>query len=80
MGLLTGHCHLKGHNTNWVLVEIPECDRCKKAPEMASLVLCDCEALASWRFRHLDQNFMNQVNQRKSLVAGYCTLFKLHGY
>jgi len=75
MGLLTGHCHLKGHDTNWTLVHSPECDRCKQASEMVSLVVCDCVALASVKFTHLDQQFMNQVTRRKSVVAGYCILF-----
>jgi len=72
MVLLTGHCHLKGHDSDWTLVDTHECDRCKQASEMASLV-CDCVALASVKFRHLHQHFMNQVTWRKSVVAGYCT-------
>jgi hypothetical protein len=41
-GLLTGHCHLKGHLFKIGLVYSPECDRCKQASKMASHVLCDC--------------------------------------
>jgi hypothetical protein len=40
------------------LVISPECDRCKQATEMASHILCDCEALATLKYRHLDQYFM----------------------
>jgi hypothetical protein len=40
-GLLTGHCHLKGHLFKLGLVNSPECDRCKQASETASHVLCD---------------------------------------
>jgi hypothetical protein len=40
------------------LVNSPECDRCKQASETASHVLCDCEALATLRFRHLGHHFM----------------------
>jgi hypothetical protein len=43
-GLLTGHCHLKGCLFKLGLVNSPECDRCKQASEIASHVLCDCEA------------------------------------
>jgi hypothetical protein len=57
-GLLTGHCHLKGHLFKLRLVNSPECNRCKQASETASHVLCDCEALATLRFRHLGRHFM----------------------
>jgi hypothetical protein len=33
-------------------------DRCKLASEMASPVLCDCEALAVLRFRHLGHHLL----------------------
>jgi hypothetical protein len=32
-GLLTGHCHLKGHLLKLGLVNSLECDRCKQASE-----------------------------------------------
>jgi hypothetical protein len=52
-GLLTGQCHLIWHSFNLGMENNPECDRYKQAPETASHVLCDCEALATLRFRHL---------------------------
>jgi hypothetical protein len=52
-GLLMGQCHLKGHLFKLGMVNSPKCNRCKQASEMASNVLCDCEALATLRFRHL---------------------------
>jgi hypothetical protein len=57
-GLLTGHCHLKGHLFNLELVNNPKCDRCKQASDTASHVFCDCEALATSRFTHLGHHFM----------------------
>jgi hypothetical protein len=54
IGLLTGHCHLKEQLCKLGLVKSPECERCKQASETASHVLCECEALAVLRFRHLD--------------------------
>jgi hypothetical protein len=57
-GLLTGHCHLKGHLFKLGLVNSPECNRCNQASETASHVLCDCEASAKLRFRHLVSHFM----------------------
>jgi hypothetical protein len=40
------------------LEDDPICERCLEADESAAHVLCDCEALASLRFRHLGQSFM----------------------
>jgi hypothetical protein len=56
-GLLKGHCHLEGYLLKMGLVDSPRCDRCKQAFETASHVLCDCEALAVLRFRHLGHRF-----------------------
>jgi hypothetical protein len=36
----------------------PICERCLEADESAAHILCDCEALAFLRFRHLGQFFM----------------------
>jgi len=48
-GPLTGHFCLKGGLF---------CDRCKQASEMVSDVLCDCESLATLRYRNLGCNFV----------------------
>jgi hypothetical protein len=40
-GLLSGHCHLKGHLFKLGLVDSPGYDRCKQASETALHVLCD---------------------------------------
>jgi hypothetical protein len=58
VGLLTGHCHLKGHLSKMGLMNDSICERCLEADESATHVLCDCEALAYLRFRHLGQFFM----------------------
>jgi hypothetical protein len=58
VGLFTGHCHLKGHLSEMGLMNDPICERCLEADESATHVLCDCEALAHLRFRHLGQFFM----------------------
>jgi hypothetical protein len=58
VGLLTGHCHLKGHLSKMGLMTDPICERCLEADESGTHVLCDCEALAHLRFRHLGQFFM----------------------
>jgi hypothetical protein len=58
VGLLTGDCHLKGHLIKLGLCDSPTCERCQEKDETAMHVLCECEALAHWRLRHLGQYFM----------------------
>ena len=57
-GLITVHCHLKARLFKLGLVESPGCDRCRQASETASHVLCDCQALAVLRFRHVGRHFL----------------------
>jgi hypothetical protein len=56
--LLTGHCHLKGHLFKLGLINDPICERCQEEDDSATHILCDCEAVAHTRFRHLSQFFM----------------------
>jgi hypothetical protein len=50
-----GHCHLKGHLFKLGLTDDPTCERCLQEDESATHILCDCEAIAYLRFRHLGQ-------------------------
>jgi hypothetical protein len=36
----------------------PKCERCLEDVESSILIVCDCEAVAYTRFRHLGQYFM----------------------
>jgi hypothetical protein len=58
VGLLTGHCLLKGHLFKLGLTDDPICERCIEEDKSATHILCDCEAIAYLRFRHLGQLFM----------------------
>jgi hypothetical protein len=58
VGLLTGHYHLNGYFFKPGLSNNPNCGRCQKENETATHILCECEALAYLRFRHLGQYFM----------------------
>jgi hypothetical protein len=58
VGLLTGHCHLKGHLYILGLMYKPDSERCQEKDESATHILCDCEAIAYLRFSHLGQHFM----------------------
>jgi hypothetical protein len=46
VGLLAGHCHLKGHLFKLGLTDDPFYERCLEEDESATHVLCDCEAIA----------------------------------
>jgi hypothetical protein len=54
-GLPTGHCYIKWHRFKLELTDDPICDRCLEEDESVTHILCDCEAIASLRFRHLGQ-------------------------
>jgi hypothetical protein len=58
VALITGHCHLKGHLFKLGLIDNPTCERCLQEDESATHILCDCEAIAHLRFRHLGLFFM----------------------
>jgi hypothetical protein len=58
MGDFTGHRHLKGHLFKLGLTGDPTCERCLEDDVSATHILCDCEAIACLRFRHLGQFFM----------------------
>jgi hypothetical protein len=58
VGLLTGHCHLKGHLFKFELTDDPIGERCLEEDESATHILCDGEAVAHVRFRKLGQFFM----------------------
>jgi hypothetical protein len=57
-GLLTGHCHLKGHLFKLGSTDDPICERCLEEDESTTHILCDCEGVAYLRFLHLGQFFM----------------------
>jgi hypothetical protein len=59
------------------LVNSSECERCKQASETASHVLCDCEALATLRERHLGYHFMQQGDFEDITVSKITV--KVHG-
>jgi hypothetical protein len=63
MGLLRGHSHLKG------LVDTPRSDRCIHASETATKILCDCEALAKLRLRHLGQHCMAPDDSEDTFIC-----------
>jgi hypothetical protein len=58
--LFTGHCHLKRHLFKLGLTDETTCEKCLEGVELATYILCDCEAIAYLRFRHLSHYFLEQ--------------------
>jgi hypothetical protein len=58
VGLFTGHCRLKGHLFKLGLTDDPICERCLEEDESSTHSLCDSEAIAHLRFRHLGLFFV----------------------
>jgi hypothetical protein len=46
----------------------PTCERCLQEDESATHILCDCEATAYLKFRHLDQLFMGPSDYYDALT------------
>jgi hypothetical protein len=68
VGLFTGHCHLKGHPFKLGLTYDPTCERFLEDNETATHILCDCEAIAYFRFCHLGQYFLEQSDYYDALI------------
>jgi hypothetical protein len=68
-GLLTGYCNIKAHLFKVGLVNSAACDKCKQASEIASHILCGCEALATFRFRPPCYHFMKPGNSEDIAVS-----------
>lgn len=54
-----------------------ECDICKQASDMALYVLCDGEAVATLRFRHLGSHFIYPGDSEDISVDTILYLFKV---
>jgi hypothetical protein len=75
--LLTGPCHLKGHLFKLGLTDDPIYERCLKEDESATHILCDCEAMAYFRFRHLSQFFMEPSDYYDAPIYKSYTSFEV---
>jgi hypothetical protein len=80
-GLLTGHCHLEGHLLKMGLTYSAIFERCLEEDESATHILCDCEAIAYLRFRHLGHYFMERDDYQDAPIRVsnilYCNLFEV---
>ena len=77
-GLLTGQCHLKGHLFKLELVNSPECNKCKQVSKTASHILCDSEALATFKIQALGSSFdatrrlWRHIYQQDTVLCSRC--------
>jgi hypothetical protein len=51
------------------LTESPTCERCLEKEESATHILCEYEALAYLRFRHLDHYFMEPGDYQDAPIS-----------
>jgi hypothetical protein len=77
--LLTGHCHLKGLLFKLGLTDDPVCERCLEEDESATHILCDCEAIAYLRFRHLGRFLLEPNNYYDAPIGLYKVLHLIRG-
>jgi hypothetical protein len=64
-GLLTGHCRLKRHMTRIGKANDDLCSLCLEDEETAEHILCECEAVASTRFRHFGQGYVSPAQYKE---------------
>jgi hypothetical protein len=77
LGLLTGHCHLKGHLFKLGLTDDPISEMCLEADESATHVFCDCEAIAHLRFHHVGQFFMEPDDYYDAPISKVLSSFEV---
>jgi hypothetical protein len=53
------HRHINGHLFKLGITDDRTCERCVEKDESVTRILCDCEAIAYLRFRHLGQFLMD---------------------
>jgi hypothetical protein len=58
----------KGRLLKLGLTHDPNCERCLEKGETATRILCDCEAIAYLRFRHLGQFIIGPSDYCKVLI------------
>jgi hypothetical protein len=68
-GLLTGHYPLKGHLFKMGLMNSPICKRCLETDESDTHIVCNCEVIAYFKFRHLGLYFTQPGDYQDTLVS-----------
>jgi hypothetical protein len=78
-GLLTGHNTLRRHLYLLGLLDSPLCRRCGTEDETSAHILCECEALASFRHAHLDSFFLETENIKSINLGAIWSFSKVIG-
>jgi hypothetical protein len=81
VGLLTGHCHLKGHLLKLGVLNNPSCEWCLEKEESATnkILVCYFEAIAYLRFRHKGHYFMDPSDYRDVPIRRVLRLIRTVG-
>jgi hypothetical protein len=78
-GLLTGHNTLRRHFHLLGLLDSPLCGRCGVKEETSAHILCECEALASFRHAYLGSFFLEPEDIKSISLGPSVTLAKVTG-
>jgi hypothetical protein len=79
IGLLTGHNTLRRHLYLMVLSDSPLCRRCGAEDETSAYILCECEALASYRHVYLGSFFMEREDIKSIRLGAIWKFSKVTG-
>jgi len=77
-GLLAGHNTLRKHLHLMELIYSPLC-RCEEEEETSAHILCECEALASFRHAHLDSLLLDPEDIKRQSLGPSRTSVKEQG-
>jgi hypothetical protein len=78
-GLLTGHNTLRRHLHLLGLLDSPLCRRCRVKEESLAHILCECEALASFRHAYLGSYFLEPENIKSINLGAIWNFSKVAG-
>ena len=78
-GLLTGHNTLKRHLHLLGLLESPLCRKCGVKEETSAHILCECEAQATLRYRHLGSYFLEPEEIKSTSLGAIWSFNKAAG-
>ena len=74
IGLLTGHNTLRRHLHILGLTDSPLCRQCGVDEETSAHILCECEALSSFRHVYLGSFFLEPEGIQSIILGGHLEL------
>ena len=79
-GLLTGHNTLRRHFYLLGLIDSPLCRGCGVKEETSAHILCECEALASLRHKHLGSFFLEPEDIKRMNLGAIWSFGRATGF